>query len=191
MFLKPKNNFSNLPDGELVEMYRHSHDVKYVGHLYLKYTHLILGLCLKYFKDEHKANDALMAIFEQIVHDLKKHNVTNFKSWLYTLSKNYCLQELRKNNSDFKKKDNYEVFLTNSVENDPEFHLLEKQQKEALLIKLEKSLPLLKDKQEKCLRAFYLESKSYQQIAEENNLSLKEVKSNIQNGKRNLKIKMT
>lgn len=191
MFFKSKNKLSDLPDAELVERYRHSHDPKYVGHLYLKYTHLILGLCLKYFKDEDKANDAVMSIFEQIVKDLKKHNVDNFKSWLYTLSKNYCLQELRKNKSIHKKKDAFEIFLANSVENDLEFHQLEKETKEKLLTKLELKLPLLKDNQEKCVRAFYLESKTYQQIADENNLSLKEVKSSIQNGKRNLKIKMT
>ena len=91
MFFKQNNNLSSLPDNELIERYRHSHDNKYVGHLYLKYTHLVLGLCLKYFKNEAVANDAVMDIFEVIVKELKRHKVDNFKSWLYILSKNHCL----------------------------------------------------------------------------------------------------
>jgi RNA polymerase sigma-70 factor (ECF subfamily) len=49
-------------------------------------------------------------------------------------------------------------------------------------------IPKLKDNQKKCVEAFYLQSKSYEEISETYDLSFKEVKSHIQNGKRNLKI---
>ncbi|MNL72987.1 hypothetical protein D3C87_1983880 [compost metagenome] len=39
-----------------------------------------------------------------------------------------------------------------------------------------------------CVELFYLHKKSYQEIADSTDYTLKEVKSNIQNGKRNLKI---
>lgn len=191
MFFKQNNSFSQLSDADLVERYRHSHDTKYLGHLYLRYSHLVLGLGLKYFKNEAAAQDAVMDIYEKISKELKKHNVENFKSWLYTLAKNHCLQDIRKHKVNLKKQDAFEVFLNNSVENEDELHLIERQEKEVLLSKLEKALPMLKDSQYECVKAFYLESKSYQDIADQMNISLKEVKSNIQNGKRNLKIKMT
>ena len=191
MFFKQNKNFSHLTDADLIERFRHSHDTLYLGHLYLRYTHLVLGLCLKYFKNEAAAQDAVMEIYEKLSKELKKHNVENFKSWLYTLTKNHCLQVLRKDKVKFKKQDAFEVFLNNSMENEDEMHLIERKEKENLLSKLEETLPLLKENQQKCVKAFYLENKSYQVIAEEMNISLKEVKSNIQNGKRNLKLKMT
>jgi len=45
----------------------------------------------------------------------------------------------------------------------------------------------LKEEQRICVELFYLKGKSYQQIADETGYSMNEVKSNIQNGKRNLK----
>jgi RNA polymerase sigma-70 factor (ECF subfamily) len=65
-----------------------------------------------------------------------------------------------------------------------------KEQKELLLLKMESLIPTLKYNQRLCLKMFYLEGKSYADISYELNFSLKEVKSHIQNGKRNLKIKM-
>ncbi len=49
----------------------------------------------------------------------------------------------------------------------------------------------LKNNQKMCLGMFYLEGKSYADIAMELNFSLKDVKSHIQNGKRNLKLKLS
>ena len=180
-------NIANLPDKELIEMFRHSHDNAYVGHLYLKYSHLVLGLCIKYYKDKDKANDALMSIFELIFKELKKHKVENFKSWLYSVSKNYCLQDLRKNKTKLKKSEAFEIFFKESMEIDNEKHLIEREEKEKLLTKMELSLQLLKNEQKQCLMLFYLENKTYAEIATETPFSLNEVKSHIQNGKRNLK----
>lgn len=191
MFFKQAKQYSKFSDEELVDSYRLSHDINYVGNLYLRYTHLVLGLGIKYFKNETSANDAVMDIFVIITKELKKHKVENFKSWLYTVSKNHCLQELRKNKTVTKKQDAFEVFLNNSMENNEELYLIEQTDKEDLLTKLEKALPELKDQQQQCVKAFYLENKSYQIIAEEFGMTINDVKSNIQNGKRNLKIKLT
>ena len=182
---------SNLPDSELIELFRHSHDNKYIGHLYLKYSHLVLGLCIKYYKDKFKAQDAVMNIFELIIKELKKHKVENFKSWLYTVSKNYCLQEIRKNQTKLKKSEAFEVFYKESMEIEDENHLNNKKTKEKQLNKLEKALKLLKYEQKVCLTQFYLENKTYAEISLETGYTLNEVKSYIQNGKRNLKNKMT
>ena len=53
---------------------------------------------------------------------------------------------------------------------------------------LKKCLDQLKDMQKACVEKFYLSKKSYLEIAAELKLNLNSVKSNIQNGKRNLKI---
>ena len=53
-----KRKFANLSDNELIERFRYSHDNQYVGELYGRYAHLVLGLCIKYYKDVEIAKDA-------------------------------------------------------------------------------------------------------------------------------------
>ena len=74
-------NYSILTDEELVERYRNSHETVYIGELYQRYTHLVFGVCMKYFKDEATAEDASMQIFEKLITELKKHHITAFKPW--------------------------------------------------------------------------------------------------------------
>jgi len=188
MSSSPKIELAKLPDNELIERFRYSHDNQYVGELYTRYAHLVLGLCIKYFEDVDVAKDATMSIFELLLHELKRHHIDHFNSWLYTVSKNYCLQELRKKKSRNKKEDLFKDFLQDTMESELDMH--PKEQKELLLLKMERLIPTLKYNQRLCLKMFYLEGKSYADISHELNFSLKEVKSHIQNGKRNLKIKM-
>ena len=53
---------------------------------------------------------------------------------------------------------------------------------------MKECLPKLKENQRVCVELFYLKNKSYQEIANETEFSLNEIKSYIQNGKRNLKL---
>lgn len=181
---------NNLSDNQLVERFRHSHDNQYVGQLFNRYSHLVLGLCIKYFKDQNQAEDAVMNIFELLIKELKKHDIEYFKSWLYMVSKNYCLQEIRKRRALLNKKAGFELFFNENVELQDELHLNVNSDKEKLLQRMEASLPLLKYNQRQCIKMFYLDNKTYADISEETGYSLKEIKSYIQNGKRNLKIKM-
>ena len=179
---------TKLPDNELIDRFRYSHDNLYIGELYSRYSHLVLGLCIKYFRDIETAKDATMSIFELSMRELKRHRIENFKSWLFTVSKNYCLQELRKTNSLFQKEELYKVFLSETMESDLAMHPID--EKEKLITKMESLLPSIKNNQRICLKMFYLEGKSYADISQELNFSLKDIKSHIQNGKRNLKIKL-
>ncbi len=183
-----KIELAQLPDNELIDRFRYSHNTEYVGELYNRYSHLVLGLCIKYFKDVEIAKDATMSIFELLLHELKRHSIDNFKSWLFSVSKNYCLQELRKKKSTGLKEDQFKIFLSDTMESDVDLH--PNNEKEKLLTRMEGLIPTLKNNQRICLKMFYLEGKSYADIAIELNFSLKEVKSHIQNGKRNLKNKL-
>ena len=59
---------------------------------------------------------------------------------------------------------------------------------ERLIRDLEEALLHLNPEQKSCIRMFYLEKKSYQTISSETGFSLLQVKSYIQNGKRNLRL---
>ena len=176
-----------LSDEELVHRYRNSHDTAYIGELYVRYTHLVYGVCLKYLHQDADAQDAVMQIFEKLIQDLKKHHIEVFKPWLYTVVKNHCMMHFRKEVGTTKK----EVELKNNVQlpveiNDAD-HLDREKEKAQMAEYLSTGMDSLKEEQRRCIELFYLKDRSYQQIADETGYSLNEVKSHIQNGKRNLK----
>lgn len=181
------SKYKDHSDSHLINNFLETGDNVYVGELYKRYGHLVLGLCIKYQKDKDEAEDAVMTIFGQLLNDLKKHKVEYFKSWLYTYSKNYCLMQLRKKQNQLKKeldvKEN-EIFLMdyNNIE-----HLNKKEQQISLM---QSALNELNKEQKECLELFYLNNKSYTEIVTITGYNNNEVKSHIQNGKRNLKIKM-
>lgn len=143
--------------------------------------HLVYGLCLKYLKNRDDSQDAAMAIYEQISNKLLTTEVQHFKSWLYMVSKNHCLMELRKKNPEV----HGEIFM----ESEEAVHLNnEKVELEKDIEALEGCIEELKAEQKKCVQLFFLEKKSYNQVNEETGIDLKKVKSHIQNGKRNLKM---
>ena len=71
------------------------------------------------------------------------------------------------------------------VESDEELHL--KIKEEAQLNEMGEAIVSLNSDQKQCIHLFYLEKKSYDEIANETGYSVNKVKSHIQNGKRNLR----
>ena len=143
---------------------------------------------MKYLKDQEASKDAVMDIFEKLADDLKTHKVTNFKSWLYTVSKNHCLMQLRKEKQQLKHHQMLADDTRKSVESFEVLHLNEEDPKEAEVQLLEKAIAQLGKEQRKCIELFYLKNLCYGDVAKATRYSLKEVKSYIQNGKRNLKL---
>ena len=174
-----------MPDAELVTRYKANRDINVVALLFQRYMDLLFGVCLKYFKEPERAKDAVMQIFEELVVKLHKHEIENFKGWLYTLAKNHCLMQLRS-----PKTIKTAEFHPESVQSGEDLHLASVMEKEAELARMEKCLETLSDEQEKTVRLFYLENKSYKEIAEITGIEWNKVRSFIQNGRRNLKICM-
>lgn len=181
---------ASLSDEALAEQYRNTGDRQLAGELYKRTTHLVLGICMKYLKDPHQAEDAVMDIYEKLLNDLRTHEVQHFKSWLYMVSKNHCLMKLRKDQTQLKRHDGYEDFVKAVMENEEQPHLNGTDTGEEAMQKLEKALQELKDGQRECVILFYLDGKSYKDIVDQTGYSDKQVKSFIQNGKRNLKLIM-
>lgn len=186
-----KQNDRTAGDAELIRSYRRNGNTDVVGILFERYTHLVFGVCMKYLKNREDAEDALMGIFEKLLTDLKTHRVHDFKNWLYRVSKNHCLMILRKENLKQRvlneaRINNRQEFMENAEEwhpvfgNDPDISIL-----------LHRAMEALKPEQRKCLEMMYYEKKTYKEIVVLTGYNLKQVKSHIQNGKRNLKNMMT
>jgi RNA polymerase sigma factor (sigma-70 family) len=173
--------FKHTSDEDLLQQYYDKRDNRLLGILLQRYTLLLLGVCMKYLKDEEAAKDAVQQIFLKVIHELQRYRVQFFKSWLYMIARNHCLMQLRRH--DVK---NVSALNENIIEE--EFQLQQEIEKEKLLSLVEASMEELNSDQKTCITLFFLEKKSYQQISEQTGFSLMQVKSYIQNGKRNLKL---
>jgi RNA polymerase sigma-70 factor (ECF subfamily) len=182
--------YNHFSDNELITEYKNTKNNVFVGVLYKRYSHLVLGLSLKYLKDEDEAKDAVMQIFEKLLSDLLKFNIEYFKSWLYSFSKNHCLMIIRTKQSKLKKEIDLQIHADSFMETETNSHLNKAEEKEIQYTLLEKAIDELNEDQRKCIKLFYLKERSYNEIVDETGYSLNEVKSFIQNGKRNLKIKL-
>lgn len=182
------NNIKSFSDMELIADYKRKGDKEIVGELYKRYSHLVYGVCLKYLKNEDESKDAVLQIFENLMEDLLKHDVTNFKSWLHSVTRNHCLMILRKQQTILKKESQFEYEHSSETISEISFTPHEKEIKEELLTELEKALTYLKEEQRVCIELFFLQEKRYEEVAEITGYSAKQVKSYIQNGKRNLAI---
>ena len=179
MFLHSHSSITKLDDGELLTKYRDSQDLQVLGVLYHRYMHLAYGVCLKYLKHEEDSKDAVMQIFEKLITAVNQQDIENFKSWLYVVTKNHCLMELRRRKKEQELKENAQAVM--EIAGDPHPN---GEEKEAEIARALLNLP---EHQKICLELFYYQNKSYQEIARETGYELKKVKSYIQNGKRKLK----
>lgn len=183
-FIKNIQN-NDLPDKELVDSFKASGDLEVLGVLFQRYMDLLYGVCLKYLKEPETAKDAVMQVFEELVQKLPKHQVDNFKSWLYTLAKNYCLMQLRT-----PKNLKTTEFNPDTMQSGEEMHLNGVFRKEENLQRMERCLQTLSEEQRVSVELFYLQDKCYKEIAAITGLDWNKVRSYIQNGRRNLKICM-
>lgn len=175
----------HIDDQELISRFRKDGNNEWLGILLQRYTLLLYGVCLKYLKQEEEAKDAVQQVFIKALDELQKYPVSYVKSWLYMIAKNHCLMKLRNKNG--KTTDWDDRYL---AEPDETFDRDEMMQKERNVELLAKAMQELNDDQRLCITLFYLEKKSYQDIVEISGFSLMQVKSHLQNGKRNLKIQL-
>jgi RNA polymerase sigma factor (sigma-70 family) len=176
------SRYDHITDTELLELYNADKNQEWIGILLERYTLLLLGVCMKYLKDENEAKDCVQQIFLKVLTEVGKYKIDYFKSWLYMVAKNHCLMRIRDRGTKAVKElhDSYaalaDVDKQELIENEKTYHLLEE------------AVGELGPDQRQCVILFYLQKNSYQQVSEKTGFSLMQVKSYIQNGKRNLKI---
>ncbi len=174
---------AHIEDKELLEKFYTDSNNQWLGILLQRYTMLLLGVCMKYLKNEEEAKDSVQQIFLKVITELHKYRVDYFKSWLYMVAKNHCLMKIR----DRQGKVPLELSEKLMPEEDQQDHKAELLQKDHILTVVGEALTELNEEQKLCVTLFYLQEKSYQQITGITGFNPLQVKSFIQNGKRNLK----
>lgn len=189
MFRLFSKDIKHYSDQELLEAYREKGDPHFWAELYTRYSHLVYGVCMKYFKNPDDASDAVMNIYEKLSQDIHRHQIMKFSTWLYVITRNHCLMELRSRKSQDRRHEMWqneqEIFMESQeflhpVDEEDELHTQQ----------LKLCIEQLRAEQKSCIELFYYQNKCYLEIAQHLKIEEKKVKSHLQNGKRNLKICM-
>ena len=176
---------NDITDAELLNNFYNDHDNKWLGILLPRYTLLLLGVSMKYLKNEEDAKDAVQQVFLKVINELSKYKVDYFKSWIFMVARNHCLMKLRGSKTSSVEINENVLSATDSDEGIA-IHL----EKEKLLTDMEEAMKELSTEQQQCVTLFYLQKKSYAEVAEMTGYTMLQVKSHLQNGKRNLKMLM-
>lgn len=176
---------TEMTDENLLRHLKETGDKKGFAILYKRYAHLLLGWCLRYLKSEEASEDAVMDIMEQLIQNLHRYEIQDFKNWLFLVTRNHCYMRLR-GQTHVLIDDLSRIDGEDDMENPEEVHLHIEQQEN----NLHEAIEGLKGPQKDCIVLFYFKKKSYKEIAEITGYEEKKVKSYIQNGKRNLKLEL-
>lgn len=187
MFFRKRRDINQMSDEELAARYRESEDPACLGELYERYAHMVYLVCMKYVKDSMESEDLSMQIFEKLMNDLKRYEVSRFRYWLHTVIRHHCLAHIEKRKRLQQRADEFHSSRQAVMESATFIDLEEDgEMREVHIVRLEKAITQLRDEQRVCVELFFLQQKSYQEVAESTGYSMKQVKSYIQNGKRNL-----
>jgi RNA polymerase sigma-70 factor (ECF subfamily) len=178
------DRYSHLTDQQLLDNFYSDGNNQWLGALLPRYTLLLLGVCMKYLKNEEEAKDCVQHIFLKAITELPKYKVEYFKAWIYMVARNHCLMRLRSKQGKIPVEIKEQHLADIRDEDNRQNHI----EKDLMLQDMSEALEQLNPEQKQCVTLFYLEKKSYQEITEQTGFTLLQVKSYIQNGKRNLKI---
>lgn len=184
-----KKAIKQYSDQELLEAYREKGEPELLAELYMRYTHMVYGVCMKYLKNPDEASDAVMNIYEKLLKDVGRHQILKFSTWLFVTTRNHCLMELRNLKSLEKKHNLWQNEQQLFMESEEFLHPLD-EDVELHTQQLKICIEQLKNEQKACIQLFYYQNKCYSEIARKLEIDEKKVKSHLQNGKRNLKICM-
>ncbi|GAA0546950.1 RNA polymerase sigma factor [Chitinophaga japonensis] len=177
------NNNPPLTDEELLRRYKADNNGDWIGILFDRYAVLLLGMCMKYLKNEEDARDSVQQVFLKVLSEINRHEIQYFRAWIYQVARNHCLMQLRQKHVKYQEEISDKHMPAAPEPEDLSGH----KEKDQLLENMEQALDRLNEEQRTCIRLFYLSKLSYQQIADKTGYTLLQVKSYIQNGKRNLK----
>ena len=177
--------YKHIEDQQLLQQFYADNNNEWLGILLQRYSLILFGVCMKYLKNEEEAKDGVQQVFIKAITELHKYKVDYFKSWIYMVAKNHCLMKLR-DKGKYTTEINDQLLASPDEITDRKRHI----EKDLVLSNLEAALLQLNKEQQLCITLFYLEKKSYQEITISTGFTILQVKSHIQNGKRNLKILM-
>ena len=180
--MSKNNSISYLSDEELLLSHKTSEKKNYIEELFLRYLPLIYGVCLKYLKDSKKAGDAVMQLFDDLRYNISDFEIDVFRPWMYNVVKNHCFRILQNEEQHVVTDFNDETLDSADI-----IHLFERKDNGEQTATLTEYMNKLPERQRVSLNYFFTDELSYAEIVKKTGYTLKNVRSYIQSGKRQLK----
>ncbi len=154
------------------------------------YKNYVFAIILNFVKDYNEAENVAQDVFYQIYVSLDQFDNVNFKGWISRITSNKSIDWIRKKKAKFKEEtlENSEDIIDivgTSVNDNPEMLLVEKENKEAL----NRALHSIPNIYRKVLENFYYQGMSYEEIALEEEVSIKTIASRLYRAKNILREK--
>lgn len=154
------------------------------------YKNYVFAIILNFIKDYNEVENVAQEVFLQVYLSLSTYESNNFKGWIGRIASNKSIDWLRKKKTKFREEvmEDSEDLIDNpkfSHSHTPEEILIEKEKKEEIS-KLCKSIPPI---YEETITKFYLQGKSYEEIATEEGTTVKTIASRLYRGRNMLKEK--
>ncbi len=169
-------------DAELVESYRATGDNRHFEALYRSVRRRVFGLCLRILRNADNAQDATHEAFVRAYQDFPTLQGTNFSAWVSSIAANLCLNRIRD-----------ETRRARLLEHG--FPREDGRNAETAAIAAEQAgiarevLRSLNPEQRKVLALRYVDEFSYQEIENITGYGAGQVRSYLQNGRRNFRIR--
>lgn len=154
------------------------------------YKNYVFAIILNFIKDYDEVENVAQEVFLQIYLSLPTYEDDNFKAWVGKLTSNKSIDWLRRKRSKFREEavENSEILVDEEYmreRNTPEDILIGKESRENLIEVLNSMPEIYRDS----IKKFYFQDKSYEEIAKEDNVTVKTVASRLYRGKNILKEK--
>jgi len=186
--LSKKRLYKELTDADLIARYQSARNEAYFEELFARYQDKVFPICFKLLRNKEESHDACMEIFEKVRKALPQNQVDKFNDWLYVVIKNHCYDQIRKRKMRLATgidDEEIEKILWKNGHCERPYDEIDRQDQ---FREVEAALNRLDEQQRICVEHFYRQGESYKVIAEETGYTLKQVKSYLQNGLRNLRI---
>ena len=173
-------NFTNLKDEELVTLYVDTQLNVYFEEIYKRYADKVYRKCYSFVYNRGKAEDFTHDIFLKLILKIGTFKEdSKFSTWLYSITYNYCMDQIRVNKKEAK------VPLADNFD-------LEDQDDDAEIIAmqtsgLKKSLQKIPSDEKALLLMKYQDDFSLKDIAETLNISESAVKMRLLRSKEKLR----
>lgn len=152
------------------------------------YKNYIFAIILNFIKDYNEVENVAQEVCLQIYVSLPNYDQQNFKGWIGRIATNKSIDFLRRKKAKFNDEaleDGHLERLPVDLKDNPETLLLEKEKREKLFEALNSIPEIYRD----TLKKFYFEEKSYETIANEEDVATKTIASRLYRAKILLKEK--
>jgi RNA polymerase sigma factor (sigma-70 family) len=176
---------TSIDDEALVQQILSGQD-EYFRVLIDRHRHYLYKMVYSVVNHAKDAEDVTQEAFAKIYYALPQYQLQGFKTWMCRIAVNHAIDFQRKR---LKHKEKLydelpdQPIVQTSISNQIELSYLRKERKELV----QKNLALIPENYREVIIAFYIEEKSYQQIAVDQGIELKSVESKLYRAKKWLK----